>query len=136
MIEFYYREKEFLNELEEARIATSHDDIPHVKPVSFVFVDNSIVVATDYNTRTYNNIKANSNAGIVIDVYKYGAPIHAGFGLGFDRLVAIMIGIYDIREVIAFPKTKDAQDLMMDAPSEVDKKQLDELGLSLKRKKK
>lgn len=72
MIKFYGREKEFLNELEEARIATSHDDIPHVKPVSFVFVDNSIVVATDYNTRTYNNIKANSNTGIVIDVYKSG----------------------------------------------------------------
>ena len=72
MIKFNDKEIKFLNELEEARIATSHDNIPHVKPVSFVFVNNSIVVATDYNTRTYNNIKTNSKTGIVIDVYKSG----------------------------------------------------------------
>ncbi len=72
MIKFNDKEKKFLNELEEARLATSHDDIPHVKPVSFVFVDNSIIVATDYDTRTYNNIKINSKAGIVIDIYKSG----------------------------------------------------------------
>ena len=58
--------------MEEARIATSHDDIPHVKPVSFVKIENSIVIATDYNTRTYSNIKLNQNVGIVIDVYKSG----------------------------------------------------------------
>ncbi|MGY5148185.1 MAG: pyridoxamine 5'-phosphate oxidase family protein [Candidatus Nitrosopumilus sp. bin_7KS] len=72
MIEFNNKENKFLNELEEARIATSHDNIPHIKPVSFVFVDNSIIVATDYNTRTYKNIKTNSKAAIVIDVYKSG----------------------------------------------------------------
>ena len=72
MIEFNDKEEKFLKELEEARIATSHDNIPHVKPVSFVFVDNSIVVATDYNTRTYNNIVINSKTGIVIDIYKSG----------------------------------------------------------------
>jgi uncharacterized pyridoxamine 5'-phosphate oxidase family protein len=72
LIGFNDKEIKFLNELEEARIATSHDNIPHVKPVSFVFVDNSIVVVTDYNTRTYNNIKTNSKAGIVIDIYKSG----------------------------------------------------------------
>ena len=72
MIEFNDKEIKFLNELEEARIATSHDNMPHVKPVSFAFVDNSIVIATDYNTRTYNNIKINSKTGIVIDIYKSG----------------------------------------------------------------
>jgi len=72
LIEFNDKEEKFLKELEEARIATSHDNIPHVKPVSFVFVDNSIVVATDYNTRTYNNIVINSKTGIVIDIYKSG----------------------------------------------------------------
>lgn len=72
MIEFNSKEIEFLKELEEARIATSHNDIPHVKPVSFVFVNNSIVVATDYNTRTFNNLKLNSKVGIVIDIYKSG----------------------------------------------------------------
>ncbi len=72
MIEFSDKEEKFLNELEEARLATSHGDIPHVKPVSFVFVDNSIIVATDHDTRTYNNIKINSKVGIVIDIYKSG----------------------------------------------------------------
>ena len=72
MIELNTREIKFLKELEEARIATSHDGIPHVKPVSFVFEDNSIVIATDYKTRTFTNIKANSNTGIVIDIYKSG----------------------------------------------------------------
>jgi nitroimidazol reductase NimA-like FMN-containing flavoprotein (pyridoxamine 5'-phosphate oxidase superfamily) len=72
LIEFNTGEIKFLKELEEARIATSHDGIPHVKPVSFVFEDNSIVIATDYKTRTFTNIKANSNTGIVIDIYKSG----------------------------------------------------------------
>ena len=59
--------------MEEARIATSHDDIPHVKPVSFVIYKETILVATDYKTRTYENIKKNPNSGIVIDIYKHGA---------------------------------------------------------------
>ena len=72
MIKFSDKEEKFLNELEEARISTSHDNIPHVKPVSYIFVDNSIIIATDYETRTYSNIKVNSNVGIVIDIYKSG----------------------------------------------------------------
>ena len=72
MIEFNSNEIEFLQSLEAARIATSHNDIPHVKPVSYVFDNNSILVATDYDTRTFSNVKFNSNAGIVIDVYKHG----------------------------------------------------------------
>lgn len=71
-MEFNDREIKFLKELEEARIATSHDDIPHVKPVSFVFEDNAIVIATDYETRTFTNIKLNSNTSVVIDIYKSG----------------------------------------------------------------
>lgn len=58
--------------MEEARIATSHDNMPHVKPVSFVYHKDSILVATDYKTRTYENINANPNVSIVIDVYKHG----------------------------------------------------------------
>ena len=71
MIEFSEKETEFLNSLEEARIATSHDDIPHVKPVSFVFESNAIVIATDYETRTYKNLKTNPNSSVV-DIYKSG----------------------------------------------------------------
>ena len=72
MIEFSEKETEFLKMLGDARLATSHDDIPHVKPVSFVFVDGMIIVATDYKTRAYENIKLNSQAGVVIDIYKSG----------------------------------------------------------------
>ena len=72
MIKFNQKEIEFLELLEEARIATAHDKIPHVKPVSFVFWDNAILVATDYNTRTFTNIKSNPHTSIVIDIYKSG----------------------------------------------------------------
>jgi len=72
LIKFNQKEIEFLELLEEARIATSHDNIPHVKPVSFVFENNIILVATDYNTRTFTNIKSNPHTSIVIDIYKSG----------------------------------------------------------------
>jgi nitroimidazol reductase NimA-like FMN-containing flavoprotein (pyridoxamine 5'-phosphate oxidase superfamily) len=72
LIEFNQKEEDFLKSIEEARIATSHDDISHVKPVSFVFHDKLILVATDYKTRTFSNIKANPHTSIVIDIYKSG----------------------------------------------------------------
>ena len=71
-MEFNQKETEFLKTMEEARLATSHDEISHVKPVSFVFVDGVIIVATDYETRAYENIKLNSRAAVVIDIYKSG----------------------------------------------------------------
>ena len=73
MIDFSAIEKEFLFSLEEARIATSHGDIPHVKPVSFIFHNNSILIATDYETRTLKNLRNNPNTAVVIDIYKSGA---------------------------------------------------------------
>lgn len=72
MIEFSKKEEEFLQSIEEARIATSHADIPHVKPVSFIYQEGVIFVATDYETRTFKNVKINPKASIVIDIYKSG----------------------------------------------------------------
>ena len=72
MIKFNEKETKFLETLEEARIATSHDNISHVKPVSFIFWKDLILVATDYKTRTFTNIKLNSHTSIVIDIYKSG----------------------------------------------------------------
>ena len=72
MKKFNQKETKFLESLEEARIATSHENIPHVKPVSFVLDENAIIIATDYKTRTYTNIKSNPKIGIVIDIYKSG----------------------------------------------------------------
>ena len=72
LIKFTFEEIKFLESLEEARIATNHNDIPHVKPVSYIFEDNSIIVATDYDTRTFHNLKNNPKAAIAIDIYKHG----------------------------------------------------------------
>lgn len=70
MTPYSQNEINFLQSLEEARIATCHNNIPHVKPVSYIFHDNVFFVATDYETRTFRNILDNSKIGIVIDVYK------------------------------------------------------------------
>ncbi len=70
--------------------------------------------------------------GFLLNAFKYGVPPHAGLAYGFDRLIMLIAKEDNIRDVIAFPKTKDASCLMTDAPNVVDKKQLDELGIQLK----
>ena len=72
MIGFTKVEEKFLQSIEEARIATSHKDIPHVKPVSFIYHNNVIFIATDYQTRTFKNVKTNPKASVAIDVYESG----------------------------------------------------------------
>jgi len=73
MIIFSTTEKKFLKALEECRIATVHDKIPHVKPVSYIFDNDSILIATDYETWTYKNLKQNPKSALSIDIYKSGA---------------------------------------------------------------
>ena len=72
--------------------------------------------------------------GHMLQAFKYGAPPHGGFAPGIDRTVMLLMGEPNIREVIPFPKTGEGKDLMMGSPSEVDVKQLDELGLEIKKK--
>ncbi|MSV27013.1 MAG: pyridoxamine 5'-phosphate oxidase [Nitrosarchaeum sp.] len=72
MIEFTKTEEDFLQSMEEARIATSHDDIPHVKPVSFIYHTKNIFIATDYKTRTLKNLKINPKVSVTIDIYQSG----------------------------------------------------------------
>jgi len=72
--------------------------------------------------------------GHLLKAFKYGVPPHGGIAFGLDRLVSILNNEPNIREVIAFPKTGEGQDLMMEAPSEVSEEQLGELGLSIKKK--
>ena len=80
--------------------------------------------------------KITVNFGHMLEAFKYGAPPHGGIALGLDRIFAILFNEPNIREVMAFPKTGDARDLMMDAPSEVDEKQLKELGIKIEKHKK
>ena len=73
--------------------------------------------------------QAYNQFGFLINAFKYGVPPHAGLAYGLDRMIMLMTGSDSIREVIAFPKVKDASDLMSEAPSPVDPKQLEELFL-------
>jgi aspartyl-tRNA synthetase len=72
---------------------------------------------------------AEDRFGFLLNALKYGAPPHGGIALGVDRWVMLFAGLDNIREVIAFPKTQKATDLMTEAPGEVDKTQLHELHL-------
>ncbi len=69
--------------------------------------------------------------GFLVDAYRYGAPPHGGAGIGLDRLTMILAGAESLRDVIAFPKIKDASELMSNCPSTVDDKQLEELGIAV-----
>ena len=69
--------------------------------------------------------------GFLVDALRYGAPPHGGIAFGFDRLVMLLAGTDNIRDVIAFPKTTSATSLMDESPSRVDIRQLKDLGLKI-----
>jgi aspartyl-tRNA synthetase len=72
---------------------------------------------------------AQDRFGFLLDAFRYGAPPHAGFAFGTDRLVAVLAGEENIREVIAFPKTQSGADPLTKAPTDIDPAHLEELGL-------
>lgn len=84
-----------------------------------------------FNALGFTQEKAWERFGFLLEAFKYGPPPHGGLAYGFDRLVMFLTGTENIKDVIAFPKNQNAADPMTNAPSDVDKKQLDELGIGI-----
>ena len=89
------------------------------------------IQAKMFNALGFSSEDANERFGFLLEAFKYGVPPHAGLAYGFDRMIMLMTGCESIRDVIAFPKVKDASCLMTEAPSGVDAKQLEELGIDI-----
>ena len=144
---------------EEQRLMATHhpftmpnpDDIPlldehpeRVRAKAYDFVCNGIEVGGGslrihdsklqekmFQILGFTEERAMAQFGFLINAFKYGAPPHAGLAFGLDRFVSIMAGLDSIRDCIAFPKNNSGRDVMLDAPSAIDQKQLDELQLSV-----
>ena len=82
----------------------------------------------------FSDEEANEQFGFLLNAFKFGAPPHGGVAFGFDRWVAMMGGQDSIRDFIAFPKNNSGRDVMLDSPSRISAKQLDELHLILREK--
>ena len=148
---------------EEQRLMATHhpftmpnpDDIPlldehpeRVRAKAYDFVCNGIEVgggslrihdgklqAKMFDILGFTPERAMAQFGFLINAFKYGAPPHAGLAFGFDRFVSIMAGLDSIRDCIAYPKNNSGRDVMLDAPSPVDQKQLDELYIDIDRER-
>lgn len=84
-----------------------------------------------FNLLGFTDEQAQERFGFLLDAFKYGVPPHGGLAFGLDRMIMLMAGASTIRDVIAFPKVKDASCLLTDAPNYVDQKQLDELSIAI-----
>ena len=143
---------------EQRPMATHHpftmpnpDDIPlldtdpaKVRAVAYDFVCNGVEVGGGslrihdgklqekmFQILGFTPERAMAQFGFLINAFKYGAPPHAGLAFGLDRFVSLMAGLDSIRDCIAFPKNNSGRDVMLDAPGELDPKQLEELQLQI-----
>ncbi len=146
---------------EEQRLMATHhpftmpnpDDIPlldehpeQVRAKAYDFVCNGVEVGggslrihdTQLQEKMFEVLgftpeRAEAQFGFLMNAFKYGAPPHAGLAFGLDRFVSILAGLDSIRDCIAFPKNNSGRDVMLDAPGELDAKQLEELKLEIKK---
>jgi aspartyl-tRNA synthetase len=79
----------------------------------------------------FTDEQAQDQFGFLMNAFRFGAPPHGGIAFGFDRWTSLMAGLDSIRDVIAFPKNNAARDMMIDSPSPIDDKQLNELFIKL-----
>lgn len=84
-----------------------------------------------FNLLGFTDEQAQERFGFLLDAFQYGVPPHGGLAFGLDRIVMLMTGATSIRDVIAFPKVKDASCPLTDAPNIVEEKQLKELGICI-----
>jgi len=96
-----------------------------------VRIHRSDVQQTIFSLLGISEEEAKGRFGFLLEAFRYGAPPHAGFAFGIDRLVALLVGEENIREVIAYPKTQSGVDPLTNAPAPIDPGQLNELGLRL-----
>lgn len=96
-------------------------------------IHNNELQETMFKVLGFTEEEVEEQFGFFTEALRYGTPPHGGIAYGLDRFVMLLAGTDNIRDVIAFPKTASASDLMMDAPSPVDASQLDELSLSVKK---
>lgn len=94
-------------------------------------IHDAVLQAKIFNVLGFTPERAQEQFGFLMNAFKYGAPPHGGLAYGLDRWVSLFAGLDSIRDCIAFPKNNSGRDVMLDAPSAVDPKQLDELQISL-----
>ena len=90
-------------------------------------INNSILQSRMFKALGFSEEEAQKKFGFLMDAFQYGAPPHGGIAYGFDRIIMLFTGSNNIRDVIAFPKTQSATDLMTDAPTIVPNNQLEEV---------
>jgi len=95
-------------------------------------IHDAVLQAKIFKTLGFTAEKAQEQFGFLMNAFKYGAPPHGGLAYGLDRWVSLFAGLDSIRDCIAFPKNNSGRDVMLDAPSQVDAKQLDELYLDVR----